>query len=795
MSNDGRDTTVVLAARNAVAEPVPGPTILDAEFSDATPRHLRDHLRVLYKYRWLASACFGITFGLVALATMLSPRLYSAATRLQVQRESPIQLRLTDNVLNVEENERTVNGTSSFLATQVAALKSRDLAERVIRSHHLTEQDAFMHPGPQRGGLLAVGGRLMSMLRPRGWQATSNDGQTGERAGAGDVDSAVLDRYMRYLDVHDVRGTDLIEVSFTTPSPALSALLAAAHTQAYMEANEESRLATDVTAKEFLGQQITESRAQVARAEDALRAFAIVHPNVAVNEDQKLVAQRMTDLTGLISKAEGTRVTMETRYEFLTRADTDPLAYFLDHPNIQKLHLGILDLRAQRAALDGRLGPNHPQVQELARQESELATQLRAEVGQEVSAVRARYTAALMREQGLRQKLAHLEKSAIDLRDLGAHYARLKDDVESASALHQSLLKQRLDTSVNAALAASNVRVIERAEMPQHATKPNVPMNLVLGLLAGGVCALGTTFFCEYFDTSVKSSEEVENVLQLPTLATVPNFALARRSRAARALTPPRADVPRVTGGDGATADVDAAAARVAREVVVLHEPWSPIAEAFRSLRTAVLFSAPDAPPKLIQVTSAGAGEGKTVSSLNLATALAEAGSRVLLVDVDMRRPACHHALGVDKTRGLSSYLAGQVELDEVIQTLAAPRIFFIAAGPTPPNPAELVGSQRMRDTLELLRGRYDFVILDSPPVLPVTDAVLLARAADGVVLVVKGHDTPRELLRRSRDQLLQANARLLGAVVNNVDLGWGDLFFYNRYYGYYAAPAVEGRA
>ena len=781
--NDGRHTTEIVTAARGVAEALPGPAIFDAEFSEATPRHLRDHLRVLYKYRWLATACFGVTVGLVAVSTLLTPRLYSAATRLEVSRESPIHLRLADNVLNVDDNDRTVNGTSSFLATQVAALKSRDLAERVIRGHHLADQEAFLHPGPQRGGLLAVGGRLMSMLRPRGWQASSSDSGAAEHT-AGEVDAALLDRYMRYLDVRDVRGTDLIEVRFTTPSPALSALLAAAHTQAYIEANEEARLATDATAKEFLSQQIAQARAQVAHAEEALRAFATVHPNVAVNEEQKLVGQRMTDLTSLISKAEGSRVTMETLYQFLTRSESDPLSYFLDRPNIQKLHLAVLDLRAQRASLDGRLGPNHPQVQELVRGERELATQLRSEVTQEVSGVRARYSAALMREQGLRQKLAGLEKAAIDLRDLGAHYARLKDDVEGASALHQSLLKQRLETSVNAALATSNVRIVERAEMPEHATKPNVPMNLLLGLLAGGACALGATFCCEYFDTSVKSSEEVEGLLQLPTLATVPNFALARRSRAARPLPPPA----------GATA-IAPATSSVAPELVVLHEPWSPIAEAFRSLRTAVLFSAPAAPPKVIQMTSAGAGEGKTVSSLNLATALAEAGSRVLLIDVDMRRPTCHHALGVEKTRGLSSFLSGQLELDDVIQTLEAPRIFFLPAGPTPPNPAELVGSQRMRDALELLRERYDFVILDSPPVLPVTDAVLLSREADGVVLVVKGHDTPRELLRRARDQLVQANAHLLGAVVNNVDLGWGDLFFYNRYYGYYAAPAVEGRA
>ncbi len=216
---------------------------------------------------------------------------------------------------------------------------------------------------------------------------------------------------------------------------------------------------------------------------------------------------------------------------------------------------------------------------------------------------------------------------AVGLRDLGSRYGRLKNDVDSAIALHQSLIKQRLETAVNSALAASNVRVIERAEVPQRPTHPNVPLNLLLGLLAGGACALGATFVCEYFDNSVKSSEEVEGLLQLPTLATVPNFALARRSRGPRPLPAP----------EGTAATDLAAASAVARELVVLHEPWSPTAEAFRSLRTAVLFSTPGAPPKVILVTSAGAGEGKTVSSLEPRDGARRVG---LARPADRRRPA-----------------------------------------------------------------------------------------------------------------------------------------------------------
>jgi capsular exopolysaccharide synthesis family protein len=349
-----------------------------------------------------------------------------------------------------------------------------------------------------------------------------------------------------------------------------------------------------------------------------------------------------------------------------------------------------------------------------------------------------------------------------------------------------------METAVNSALAASKIRVIERAEVPQRPSTPKVRLNVTLGVLAGFVFAIMAAFLCEYFDNSVKSSDEVEELLQIPALAMIPNFALARRSR----------QLAYGVAGDGNRAGSNGSGTTGASngfggELVVFREPRSPAAEAFRTLRTAILFSAPDAPPKVILVTSAGASEGKTVSSLNLASSLAEAGSRVLLLDGDLRRPGCHRAFGLENDRGLSNYLAGQADLGGVIHALDAPRLFFVPAGPAAPNPAELVGSARMRETLEELRGAYDFIILDSPPVLPVTDAVVLAREADGVVLVVKGDDTPRELVRRARDLLMQANTHLLGAVVNNVDVGWGGLYFYNRYYGgYYAErPAREEHA
>src|SRR5579875_809630 len=750
--------------------------VLDAEFSDAPGRGLRDRVRVLVKYRWVAGASFAAVFGLAAAVTFLLPRKYAASTTLLISRQSPIQLRLEDNVLKLDDSDRVVNGASAFLATQVQVLQSRDLAERVIRTHHLADNPAFRRPSPDAPAALAFDEADAAAFRPRGWEGGPVRDERWRTAPP--ADPKLLDQYLKWLDVKDVRGTDLVQITFTTPSPTLSAFLAAAHTQAYLAANEEAQLATRVTAKDFLGRQLKESEDNLERAQRALEEFAAEHPIVAVNQEQKVVAQKIGELSTLLTTAEGERIGLETRYEFLARPNTDPLPYFLDDEGIQKLQAALLDARAQRAALAARLGPNHEQMVQLGRQEAELAQQLTGLVQKHVAGVRQQYDAAKLREEALHRKLDELERSAIALAELGARYDLLKSDVDTAHTLHESLLQQQVQTAVNSELAASNVRVVERAEVPLKPSKPNVPLFLALGLLAGVAAAVGTAFGCEHFDRSVKSSDEVEGLLQLPTLAAIPNFHLVREGRGRPTTAAGHAPV----GEDGA-------------ELVVHREPRSAVAEAFRSLRTAVLFSTPDAPPKVILVTSAGAGEGKAVVCLNLATALAEGGARVLLLDADLRRPGCHRALGVPAEPGLSSVLTGQADVARATHALDALRIAVIPAGPPPPNPAELVSSARMRALLDHLREAYDFVVIDAPPVLPVTDAVVLAREADGVALVVKGQDTPRDFVRRARDHLVLANAHLLGAVVNNVDLGWDDLYLVYGRYDAAASAALRERA
>jgi capsular exopolysaccharide synthesis family protein len=797
---EGTDLTISDLQRAAVG-PAFAPDVLEGEFREVPPRRLRDHLRVLYKHRFLGAACFVCCVLAAALITWLTPRTYSASAQIQVVRSSPIKLQLKDNVLDLDETERILNGASSYLSTQVQALRSRDIAERAIRTFHLTQNPAFSESGDGDSSIAAMTAALPLFLRPRG--VGDADAEEVAQPPAAHpatppedpVTPAVLDRYLGYLTVSDVRATDLIEVRFSAPDAQLAALLTAAHIQAYINSVKDSQLATDSTAKDFLTQQLDEARLKAQSAEAALSAFAAEHPEIAVNQEDQPIVKQIKQMSVQVSDAEARRAMAQSRVEFLSKAKRAPLQNVLDESAaIPRLRMMLLDVQAQEASLKQRLGPNHSQMRELRRQETELRLQIDSEIDKEIEAARERLNAAKMQEDGLRGRLSDLEKRATALRSVGGQYDYLKNERQNARALHESLLKQKTDTAVHSELAASNIRVIERPEVPRYASWPRKKTNLLIGALAGLGLAIGAAFFRESLDHSVKSSEEAEGLLQLPTLATIPNFALAAPLNRGRFL-PFRPG--QIKGRNGAVTKQGG----LAEELVVARDPWSPIAETFRILRTALMFSSSGPPPQVIQVTSAASGEGKTVTALNLASTLAESGRRVLLIDGDLRHPGCHELLGVPLRPGLASYLDGSVDLARVVREIKSPRLSFISAGPRPANPADLIGSERMRAALDELRAHYDFIVLDSPPVLPVTDAVLLSRTADSVLLVLKGHAAPGDQVRRARDQLVLSGARVSGVVVNNVNRSWGNYPLYHSYPHYFgtraadaAAPAVAAR-
>jgi capsular exopolysaccharide synthesis family protein len=776
------------------------PNFIEGEFREVPPRRLRDHLRVIWKHRRLGAACFAGCVGAALLISLLVPKTYSAAAQIQVGRTSQIKLQLKGNVLDLDETERILNGTSSFLTTQVEALRSRDVAERAIRTFHLAENASFLESNQSGAALAAVPIPLPSFLHPRGLDRAEPVNAPYQPASNGPVDPKLIDRYMSYLTVGDVRGTDLIEVRITAPDPELAAILTAAHIQAYIASIKETQVSTDTAARDFLATQLEESRQRLERSEAALTTFANDHPDVAINQEDELVARQIKLMAMQVSDAEARRAKAQSKVDFLAKATREPLEHVLQgNEAIPKLRLMMLDIQSQEASLKQRLGPNHSQMRELRRQGTEIRLQLDNEIRQEVAAAKAKLRAAKLQEGELRGRMSALEKKAMLLRSIGGQYELLKSERDTAREQHESLLQQKTDTAVHSELATTNVRVIERPEVPRFAASPRKKMNLLIGALAGLALAIGAAFFRESLDSSVKSSEEAEGLLQLPTLAIIPSYGLVRPlvSRLRESLRQGETVSGILTslrGNDAVNGNGVATRDEARGDLIVVQRPWSPVAETFRILRTALLFSSNGAPPQVILVTSASSGEGKTVTSLNLASTLADAGRRVLLIDVDLRHPRCHEVLGSPLGPGLSSYLTGDVDLDRVVREIPAPHIGFVSAGPPPANPAELVGSERLSTALGLLRKHFDVIVLDSPPVLPVTDAVLLAHLADAVVLVMDGSKSPGDLVRRARDQLVQVGANIVGVVINNAGPDWGSAYLYD-YDRYHQAASTAGGA
>jgi len=350
------------------------------------------------------------------------------------------------------------------------------------------------------------------------------------------------------------------------------------------------------------------------------------------------------------------------------------------------------------------------------------------------------------------------------------------------------LVKRFKEASLTEDIRTGNIRVIDPAQIPKGPVKPKKMQNILLAIIIGLSLGVGLAFFLEYIDNTIKLPDEVTGILKIPYLGPVPAIAAVGAKEGKDGRRNPGGD-PAVGSGGGKGGAGGAAAAGEhdpTEDIVVVHSPKSTASEAYRGIRTSLLFSSADAAPQVILVTSSGPREGKTTCSANIAAAMAQAGGRVIIVDCDLRRPRIHQLMGRDRAVGTSNVLVANCTLDEAIQTSDIPNVDIIPSGPVPPNPSELLGSQHMAAMLAELRQRYERIIIDSPPISAVTDAVILAKIVDGVVLVVRAHQTNREVIRYAITQLHNVSAHILGAVLNGVDMGRDSYYYYQYYYYYY---------
>ena len=711
-------------------------------------RHLMDYVRVVYKRRWVAIPVLLAVFTVGAINSYRTTPLYRASTQLLIEKDSP---KVGDLSTMFQQQDGWYN--DDFYQTQYKVLQSRSLARRTAAGMKLDQHPAVREGMREIRTPLTVTGALKGAWALAKSLVGGGGDKTAEVARVPQKDS---DPSMRYagmvlgsLGVTPIRNSRLVDISMTSTDPQLAADLANAHARAYIEQNLEYRFSASKDATDWLEKQLAEQRKKVEVSEADLQRYKEQHDAVAVEDRQNIVVQRLSDLNSAATKAKTTRIEKEALYNQLRSIQNsnaiDSFPAVLGNEYIQKLKSDLGDLQRQQAQLADKYGDRHPEMVKVRSAIQSAEAKLQIEIDKVVMSVKSEFDTAAAQERTLVGALEGGKAEALSLNRKGIEFSVLQRETESNRQVYEALLQRTKETGISGELKASNIRVVDSAEVPSGPYLPRRERDLTMAALSGAVLALGLVFLFEYLDNRIKSPQELRAQLNVPFLGMVPSID-AKSSSA------------------------------------LLHDGVPPnFAEAIRGVRTNVLFSSAEEGVRVIVVTSAGPGEGKSLFSSNLSVSLAQAGQRVLHVDADMRRPRVHAIFDIAQEPGLSNLLVGDCKPSESIRKTAVQNLCVLPAGMIPPNPAELLGSKRCEEFFATLAQNFDWVILDSPPVLAVADASILANTATGVVFVVGADQTSRQAARAALEQLEAVQAHVIGAVLNRVDLEKNP-YYYSAY-------------
>jgi succinoglycan biosynthesis transport protein ExoP len=549
----------------------------------------------------------------------------------------------------------------------------------------------------------------------------------------------------------------------------------------YTENNFKSRFDSTMQASDWLSKQLVDLQMKVETSQEKLVHYQKEHEILGIDDKQNITTAKLDELNKALTAAESERMDKESVYRLVQAGDTDTIASaasVLDSAGagaqsatglLETLRAKQADLKIQAAELSTQFGPSYPKLAQINNQLKEIDVQLLGETKKIGGKIKGQYSAALQRENMLHDALEKQKQEANKLNESAIEYSLLKRDLDTNRQLYEGLLEKLKEAGVSAGLRSNNFRIVDVARVPMGPIEPNIPRNLAFAFMLGLTSGVGLAFLLEGLDSTVRTTEQAQMISGLPPLGMIP-----LGSRSAR---------------EGANAKrLVIASSKEAVELITQVRPQSQMAESYRALRTSLLLSNLGAPPKVIMVTSALPQEGKTTTSINTAVVLAQKGIRVLLIDADLRRPSIHKTLGMGPRSGLSNVLTGSTTLEQAItRSSILPNLDVLPAGTPPPNPAELLASSNMRDVLEELRSHYDHIVVDTPPTLSVTDAVVLSPRADAIVLVIRSGQTTKQALRRARNILMQVNAKVSGVLLNAVDLSSPDYYYYYEYQGKYS--------
>lgn len=716
--------------------------------------HLFDYLLILRKHRWLIVSFLLAVVTFVTIATFRMQPVYEATTRIEIDRENTNFLPFAGN-----DPYDLYQDLEDYIETQSKILVSETLAIQTVRSLHL-DQDPRFGGSPKDSGALEVTAPANAVQSP----------------------PAALGAFLGGLSVKRVPNSRLLDVTFATTDPKLAAAIVNAHVSNFIEQNFRSRYEATTQASNWLANQLDELKGKVEASEDARIKYERENQIWTIDEKQDVTTQKLSDLNRDLTEAQADRINKEAVYELAIGGNYDAVPAIRESPVIQESLKRQGELSDQYTEALNQYGPKFPKVIRLQAQLKDIGDLIAGEKKSVATQIEAEYQASRQRELLLQRALGQQKNEAAAMADKMVQYNILKREAEANKQLYDGLLQKLKEAGITAGLRSSNIRVIDPALVPAFPSRPNRSRNIALAILVGLVGGIGLALIREYLDNTVKNPEDVETLSRLPSLAVVPAFAGSNGNGAGR--------LQKLLGGSRNGSEEGVA-------LLAHSDPQSQVSEAFRALRTALLLSQPDRPPQILLVTSALPHEGKTTAAVNIGVTLAQLGDHTLLIDADLRKPGISRALHMHhaENAGLSSYLAGVAPLEEV--TVSHPLIknlHTIPTGPVPPNSADLLSSHRLAEMMSELRNRYKFIVIDSPPIMAATDAVILSAVVDGVLLVVRSGETPKEAFTRTRNLLSSVKSRVLGVVLNAVDSRSPDYYYSYRYYPYaYGANGSNG--
>jgi succinoglycan biosynthesis transport protein ExoP len=738
-----------------------------------------EYWSVIVKRKWVIITFAGTLIFFTGVFSFFATPKYKSKATLLIEEE-------TSGILSIDETfgyQPRVFKDLRFFNTQLKLLESESLAERVARKMNLLSRSEFGAGKNPKKGLIASAKDLISFK----WITPKNKskGKKSRYMVPSDPYSEIVKEVQNSIKVNPIRDTKLVEVSFTSPSPILATEVVNALSEEFIDFSIEKRYKTTQQASDFLDEQIANLRDDLATKERELQKYSQEKELFFLSDTESSVVSKFADLNKAFTQAQIDRINKEASYRELKALDVDSLPQIVGNLLIQNLAEEYSKMINDYKEKSRLFKPDYPEMNRLKTRLDSMKEELQNEIKKAVNAAGTEYRSALKEESSLKNLLEKQKADVVRMNSNSILYNSLKIEVENNRTLLNSLVERQSETLVSARLGGlntSSISIIDKAKVPKNPVSPKKKLNLILALLMGVFGGVGLCFFFEYLDNTVKGSEDVEKLVGLPSLGVIPFLppeGVKKKMRHGYYSRHGYSYGKENPGSENPLPEI-----KEIELVNHLHPRFS-ISEDYRTVRTSILLSHAESPPKTILFTSALPKEGKTATVVNMAVAFSQLEERVLIIDADLRKPRLHRIFKVRNLRGLSGYLTGNASLEDAIQETSVENIWVLPSGLTPPNPTELLNSKKMMEMMEGVKNIFDVILVDSTPVLPVIDAVVVSSLVDSTVFVIKAGELKHKPFLNAVDELRQVKVKIIGVLFNELKMTRGDYSFMN-YYRYY---------